>query len=140
MSEFRGLYDIRDMTKEDKNFIMATFLRGLYYGDSWFSLMPKDIFMQAYKTIIEGLIDSDKAVVQVACLKEDPNVILGYSILSADYQAIVWVFVKTAWRRRGIAKSLAPQHPTAVMHLTTLGKSLLSKYPNVVFNPFYQLK
>lgn len=135
MSDFRGLYDIRDACPEDTSFIMATFLRGLYYGDSWFSMIPKDIFMANYKMVIERLLQ--KSVVKVACLKEDHNVILGYSILSADYQAVHWTFVKSAWRRKGIAKSLVPQHPTYVTHLSALGKSLMSKLPNVTFNPFY---
>ncbi len=139
MSEFRGLYDVRDMVDGDKSFIMATFLRGLYYGDSWFSLVPKDIFMKNYKTMAESVVDNRKAVIKVACLKEDPNVIIGYSILSSDYQAIIWCFVKKAWRERGIGRSLLPQYPTAATHLTVLGKTLMHKYPGIVFNPFYPI-
>lgn len=136
MSEFIGLFDVRDGKKEDHNFILATFLRGLYYGDSWFSLMPKDLFMANYKKVIEILLNSPKVTVKVACLREDPDVILGYSILSADYQNIHWVYVKSAWRKKGIAKALLPQYPTAVTHLSSLGKQLMLKFPNTVFNPF----
>lgn len=143
MNKFAGLYDIRDAKESDKNFIFASFLRGLYYGDSWFSLIPKNIFMDNYKKVIEILFDSPKAVIKVACLKEDPDVILGYSILSADYTTIHWVYVKnskladgTSWRRQGIARSLLPQYPTSVTHLTKLGKELLPKFENTVFNPF----
>lgn len=134
MSTFTGLYDIRDATAEDSNFILATFLRGLYYGDSWFSLIPKDIFMVHYKAVAEALIN--KATIKVACLKEDPNVILGYSVMSADYQTVHWCYVKSAWRHKGIARSLLPKYPTAVSHLTKLGLSLLNKLNNPVFNPF----
>lgn len=136
MGKFTGLYDIRDAVDEDHNFILATFLRGLYYGDSWFSSIPKDIFMANYKPVITAILSSPKTSVKVACLKEDTNVILGYSILSTDYQTVHWVFVKTPWRGNGIAKTLVPQHPTAVTHLTALGTKLLPKLPNVIFNPF----
>lgn len=136
MSKFEGLYDIRDAKVEDNNFILATFLRGLYYGDSWFSMIPKPIFMANYKKVANVLLTSPKTVIKVACLKEDPDVILGYSILSSDYQAIVWVFVKSAWRRQGIAKTLVPRHPTEVTHLTRLGAELMNKFENVTFNPF----
>ena len=136
---FRELYDIRDANNSDKNFILATFLRGVYYGDSWFSMIPKDIFMNKYKVLAAKLVNDPKMVIKIACLPEDPDVILGYSIMSPDYQAVVWCFVKTAWRRKGIARSLLPQHPVAVTHLTALGKSLLNKFPNAVFNPFYPL-
>lgn len=137
MSKFTGLYDIRDIKSEDHNFILATFLRGLYYGDSWYSQIDKKAFMENYKKFINILINNDKTVVKIACLKEDSDVILGYSILSADYQTVHWVFVKQAWRNKGIARSLLPQRPTAVTHLTALGKTLLTKFENQpTFNPF----
>lgn len=135
-SKFEGLYDIRDAKEEDKNFILSTFMRGLYYGDSWFSLIPKQIFMVNYKPVAETLVNSSKTAVKIACLKEDNTVILGYSILSADYQTIHWVFVKKVWRNRGIARSLLPKYPTAVTHLTKLGLDLMPKFEGVIFNPF----
>lgn len=140
MSTFKGLYDIRDVTAEDTNFILATFLRGVYYGykeaDTFFSLIPKDIFMDNYKKVAEALVRGNRTTIKVACLREDPSVILGYSILSNDFQTIHWVYVKNAWRNRGIARTLTPLHPTAVTHLTKTGKSLLTKFQNVVFDPF----
>lgn len=137
MSEdFTGLFDIRDMIESDKNFIYASFLRGLYYGDSWFSLIPKQIFMDNYKLVIEALVNSPKTKIVIACLKEDPNIILGYSILSEDYQTINWVFVKKVWRKRGIARAILPKQPTSVSHLSDLGRILLPKFKDLIFNPF----
>lgn len=136
MSGFQGLFDIRDVKESDKNFVLATFLRGLYYGDSWFSMIPKPIFMANYKHVAVALVNSPKTVIKIACLKEDPDVILGYSMLSSDYQTIHWVFVKAAWRNKGIAKALLPQYPIAITHLSRLGVILKSKFPNAVFNPF----
>ena len=136
MSDFKGLYNVRDGTENDKSFILATFLRGLYYGDSWFSLIPKDIFMENYKRLAEAIVTSPNVVVKIACLPDDPDVILGYSILSADYQTIHFVYVKSAWRKNGIAKSLCPKFPTSVTHLTGLGKELMKKFDGCVFNPF----
>jgi GNAT superfamily N-acetyltransferase len=131
-----GVYDVRDYRPDDKNFVMSTFLRGLYYGDSWFSLIPKYIFMANYQIVGEALIRD--GVVKIACAKDDPDIILGYSILSSDYQAIHWVFVKSAWRGGGIGRALVPQYPVAVTNLTTLGKSLMTKFQSCVFNPFYR--
>ena len=136
MSDFQGLYDIRDMVETDKAFIMATWLRGLFYGDSWFSQIPKEIFMNSYKRIADQLLSSPGVRVRVACLKEDRDVILGYSVVSADDRAVIWIFVKTAWRQQGIAKSLVPQSVVYATLLTTLGKELMSKR-NLKFNPFY---
>lgn len=136
MNDFKGLYNIRDATITDKNFILATFLRGLYYGETWFSEIPKAIFMDNYKKIAEQLIHSPKVVLKIACLPEDPDVIIGYSILSTDYQTVHFVYVKQVWRLKGVGRSLVPSHPTYVSHLTALGKSLLSKLNNAVYNPF----
>lgn len=137
MTSFQGLYSTRAGVEGDHHLIYATFLRGLYYGDSWFSLIPKDIFMANYKLYIQALINSPSVVITIACLPDDPDVILGYSILSADYQTVVWVYVKSAWRKKGIGRALVPQHPTYVSHLTEVGKSLLSKINNPLFNPFF---
>lgn len=136
MSGFAGLYDIRDMQPDDRNLILATFLRGVYYGDSWFSLIPKRIFMDNYKKMAELFVTNPRYTIKVACLKEDPNVIIGYSIMSADFQTLHWIYVKSSWRQKGIARSLAPKHPAYVSHLSSLGKTLLPKLKDCVFNPF----
>jgi hypothetical protein len=134
---FEGLFEIRDMQPSDKNFVLATFLRGIYHGDSWFSKIPRGIFMQNYKVFAEALIDTtNKVTVKVACLPDDKDIIMGYSILSADYQTIHFVYVKEAWRKKGIARALLPKFPTTVTHLTDLGSKLLHKFENVTFNPF----
>lgn len=133
---FQGLYDIRPGTQSDTNFILATFLRGLYYGDSWFSLIPKDIFMANYKHIAKALLESPNTVVLVACLKDDPDVTLGYSLMSKDGTTLHWSYVKSAWRKKGIGRSLMPLQYKYVSHLSKLGKSLLEKINNPQFNPF----
>lgn len=134
MSKFLGLYNIRDLKPEDVNFVLATFLRGLYYGDSWFSKIPKQVFMDNYKNVALSLVN--KSTIKVACLKDEPDVIIGYSILSNDFQTIHYVYVKAAWRKKGIARSILPQYPSTVTHLTDLGAQLITKFKDVIFNPF----
>lgn len=133
MTNFEGLYDIRSYRPSDYNFIAATMLRGLYYGDSWFSQMDKDSFMLNYGKIVRALVD--KSSVRVACLKDDQDTILGYTILSKDLTTAHWVFVKAVWRNKGIARSLIPKDITTVTHLTKLGASLLTK-TKAIFDPF----
>lgn len=136
-SDFEGLFDIRNGNEKDKNFILATFLRGLYYGESFFSQVPKDIFMDKYKHVARALVDAPGVTIKIACLPEDQDVILGYSIVSNDSKTVYWCFVKKAWRERGIAKSLLPKEPEYVAHLTALGESLLCKISNPKLNPFF---
>lgn len=136
---FEGLYNIRDANKNDHNFILATFLRGVYHGDTFFSSVPKDLFMSRYKLVAQALVGDENTKIKVACLPEDPDVVLGYSILSNDYSTINFVFVKNAWRRKGIGRSLVPLNPAYVVpqHVTSIGKSLMHKLNHVKNNPFF---
>lgn len=128
------LVTLRNGTPDDRNFILATFLRGLYYGQSWFSEIDKDVFMRNYHKVITHILDSPKTAVIIACLSEDPTVILGYSLVKEN--GLHFVFVKSAWRGIGIAKSLVPNNTKFVTHLTKVGLSILKKKPGIKFNPF----
>jgi hypothetical protein len=132
--DFTGLYNIRDVRYSDMNFIFTTFLKGLYHGDSWFSIIPQDIFMRNYNRFLHVLIS--RSNIRVACLPDDADVILGYSIMSKEGQELHWVFTKTAWRHKGIARALVPTTVTVVTHLTKVGRILKNKYPGIVFDPF----
>lgn len=133
-----NLYVVRDATAEDANFVLSTFLRGIYYGNDLFNLIPKAVFMESYKDIARKLFyDQTKTTVKVACLVEDQRIIIGYSILSADYLNIHYVYVKQKFRKQGIAKSLLPKYPVSVSHLTEIGKNLMiTKFPDTHYNPF----
>lgn len=136
MSNRSDLVTIRPANEDDRSFIFATWLRGLYYGGTFFSEIPKDVFMENYHKIIDKIISSPNTRISVACLKEDPSVILGYSVYrkSGENNVLDWIFVKSAWRLIGIAKSLTPAGVTAVSHLTKVAKKL--KPANVIYNPF----
>lgn len=136
MADFKGLFEVRPGRDSDKNFILATFLRGVYYGDSWYSFIPKDIFMNNYKYTAEALLENPNTIVMIACLPDDPEVILGYALLGNNYQLLHFVYVKSAWRQKGIAKALVPSRLTEVTHLTAVGKILMKKFPDLIFNPF----
>lgn len=127
------LVSIRDMQPEDKNFIYASWLRGLYYGESWFSLIPKNEFMQHYHKVIDFILNKPTVTIKIACLKEDADVILGYAVFEKD--KLHWVFVKKNWRTIGIARDLVPSTTKTVTHLTKVGVSILHKH-NLSFNPF----
>lgn len=128
------LVSIRNWVSEDKNFIMATMLRGLYYGQSVFSEMQKQTFMVLYNQFLEVLLNKNTTIVKVACLKEDPSVILGYAVFNSP-NTLSWVFVKKSWRNIGLAKDLIPKEVTTVTHLTKTGLSLI-KNKGLIFNPF----
>lgn len=124
---------IREGVEDDKNFVLSTMLRGLYYGDSHFSHMSKTTFMHDYHDIVEGLLKS--GTLRVACFKDEPSVILGYALVSKDEYNLHFVFVKKAWRNIDIMTSLVPQNLLFCTHLTKVGVSLIKKYPHISYNP-----
>jgi hypothetical protein len=137
MSTKKDLITNRGYLPEDRSFILACWLRGVYYGNTFFSDIPKGIFMEHYHKVLERFLDNPKVTITVACLKDDPQVILGYSVTrlsSKGEQIMDWAFVKKAWRNIGIARSLTPSNLQVVSHQTKIGKAL--KPAGVVYNPF----
>lgn len=129
-----GLVSVRDVTAQDTNFIMSTWLKGLRYGNEWFEAIPSNIYFAAYHKVVEGILLKSNTEIKVACLKEDPDTILGYSVYSGN--TLHFVFVRNRWRNIQIAKSLVPKEITVATHLTKIGKSILSKQSKIIFNPF----
>ena len=135
----KDVLTIRPPQADDVNFIMATWLRGVYYGCKWFGQMPKDLFMQGYHSLLIRLLSTAGIQVRVACLKDDPTVIIGYSVTGGQDSQLHWVFVKTGWRKLGVARSLVPDTVKSVSHLTKIGSAILKAHPAVVFNPLTAL-
>lgn len=127
------LVTVREGREEDKGLIYSTWLKGLRFGNEWFGAIEQDAYFSAYHRVIESILAAPSTVVTVACLVEDPDVVLGYSVCSGD--RIHWTFVKRAWRRIGIAKSLTSSNATTVTHLTDVGKSIATSH-KLIFNPF----
>lgn len=124
---------VRDGAPSDFPFIMSTWLKGLRFGNSWFSFIPSGIYYKFYSKVIETLLYQERTKVKIACLKDDPDVILGYSVFSDT--SIHWAFVKKAWRKIGIANSIVPNGVATVTHLTDVGKAIC-KNKGFTFNPF----
>lgn len=124
---------IRDARPEDLNLIYATFLRSLYFGESWFTIIPKNIFMEHYHKVIDYIIKKPTTTIKIACQKEDHNEIVGYSLYEGD--KLHFVFVKKIWRSIGIAKDLVPTDIKVVTHLNKVGLSIIRNRP-IDFNPF----
>ena len=129
------LVTIRPMKESDKNFIYSTFLIGLFYGNSWFNLIDKDTFMHNYHKILDILLSNPDTVVKTACLKDDADTIVGYSIEKVDKSVVHWCFVKKAWRGIGIANSLVSHEAKITTHMTNAGIAICSK-KKIAFNPF----
>lgn len=118
--------------KEDEDFIYATWLRSQYYGNTWFKSINRDVYFENYKAVVRERIASN--VVLISCLSSDPDVVLGYSVVSRDGTTLHWLYVKRAWRRKGIARDLFPQTVSTVTSMTKVARALMPS--GLVFNPW----
>lgn len=128
-----SLITFRFMNKNDEPFVYKTWLQGLKFGNSWYKLIEDKAYYSVYHKVIEAIILKKEVTVLVACLKEDSEVILGYSVFEPN--RFHWVHIKKKWRGIGLARDLFPKDIKIVTHLTSVGKNILLKH-NLVFNPF----
>jgi hypothetical protein len=126
---------IRRATSNDHSFIMATWLRGLYYEKgSIFNDMDKEVFFDNYSTVIKKLLET--SVIAVACLPDSEETIIAYIVLASGSSGVIhWAYCKKAWRKLGITKSLLLVDIKDCTHLTKVGNSIRKRY-GWGFNPF----
>ena len=110
---------IRDIHEDDLAFIFSTWLLGLRYGNEAYKEIDKDVYFSNYKKVIDQLLKCSQ--VRVACLPDDPSVVLGYVVYEST--RLHWVFVKKAFRKLSIASQLLPKDITSYSHVTTMIKS-----------------
>lgn len=131
------LITIREGKESDHNFVYATALRGMYYGIPQLSLSPKDTFMACYHAILEKILALPGTYLKIACMKDDPDCVLGY-LLGSSKGHIYFAFVKKSWRKLGIAtelfRSIQPR-PSCAVAVTRIGEKILKK-ARLQYNPF----
>lgn len=126
---------VRPIREGDKNFIYSTWLLGIYYGDTVFKEMKKDVFMSHYHNLIDQIMNHKDIEIKVTCFKDDPDTILGYAVVNKNGSTLHWVFVKNAWRKIGLAKMLLGSEIKVATTVTKLGLSIM-KNKGIEFNPF----
>lgn len=125
------LISIREIRPSDKTFLIDSWSRSLRSENNWFKSIDKDAYKAVYPAIIEALINNSH--VRIACLKEDEDTIIGYSV--SQPPVLHWTFVRQQWRKIGLMNDLVPEGITTSSHLTNLGRLILRKR-KWKFNPF----
>lgn len=118
-----------------KAMIYSDFMKSLRYGNDWYALIDSKSYFSIYKRLIDEYFSNPHCVVKLACLTEDLDTCLGWSI--AQNEKLHYCFVKKDQRGQGIGESLIPEHFSQVTHLTKIGQAIRKyKFPEVIFNPF----
>ncbi len=129
-------WSIRDANEKDIPFIYATWLNS-YYHDSWARSVKKTIYFDNYKHVLDTILEDKYTEVKVACLPENTNVILGF-LVQEQQNIIHYCFVKEAFRRMGVAKSLFQHEKAYITHMTRSFSPILRDHEEVfTYNPFY---
>lgn len=128
----------REGTPEDEAFIYATWRNGSYYGPN--RMKPAAEFFRAKTEEIREILSRAKQVhqgIRIACIKDAPEVILGYAIFTGDGH-LEWIFVKEQFRGKKIGTFLTPRLKTVSPEMTKAGAAIVNKknltikgeYPN----------
>lgn len=127
----RDLIKLRPGLKTDEPFIYASWIKGVFYSDGKHRRAHIADFYKYYHDIISKIIESPIAKITIACLQDDDDIILGYSV--SEPQTLHWVYVKPAWRGIGLCQDLVPQDTATVTHMTYMGFKV--KPNHVEFKP-----
>lgn len=84
---------IRDHKLTDHPFLFSTYLKNNWYDKTNSTTLKKATWMGLQHSRLEKVLEEQK--VKIACLSEDPDVILGYSFQDGSAP---FVYVKLAWR------------------------------------------
>jgi hypothetical protein len=118
------------------DFIEATWLQGLYHGNAWFKKIDEKIYYENYRKVIRNILRRPETEIFMACLHDDHDLILAYSVYEKD--CLHYVYCKSDWRRIGLGSDLMQKPFTQVSQLTKTGEAIWKKkYPKVIFNPFF---
>jgi len=147
------LFKRRKFQEDDRKFILQSWLKGYYhgnsvikkssvdsegktkerfFGNSWLRLINERLFNENYSKVLAQILMRDVEI-PIISLVAEPSVILGYAVIEGS--KLHWIFVKEMWRGIGLAKDLLKPHViTECSHLTSVGQ--LIKPTHIQFNPF----
>lgn len=114
----------------DSGFIFSSFPKGVYHCS--IHEIPhhrEEFFRIFYEYTKEQIANAD---IIVACMSDDSDTILGYSIINKGI--LQWVYVKELFRKHGLATLLVKNraiHDINEDNITKAGLAILRKHPNL---------
>lgn len=113
------------MGGSDHAFIYSTWRNALWYAERR-DEKEADHFYKSASEKIAALLKNPDIHVRIACLADDPDMLLGWAVLQND--RLEFIYVKIDYRRKGIGHILSKGFKTFSEPETRIGKSLKEKY------------
>jgi ribosomal protein S18 acetylase RimI-like enzyme len=116
---------LRDASRgSDHAFLYSTWRNALWFSERR-DMKEADEFYKKASEKIAALLKKPDIKVRVACLGDDPDLLLGYSVMQNDH--LEFVYVKIDYRRKGIGRILTNGFKTFSDPETKIGKFLGEK-------------
>lgn len=132
----------RPATEADLPFFFSSTLQSHYYSSSTNRHILPSVYYPQHKTVLEQLLRRPQIMLVIAALADSPEVIVGYALAEGS-GTLHYVYVKKAFRRFGMAKSLMEAlrvdfNDLDVTHWTADASEIwrTKRWPNVRFNPY----
>ena len=125
---------LRVANEADRPFILSTYLKGQFFGSDYYKHMGPDAFYKEGKADIESILALPQVLVHVACLEDDPSLILGFLIFSPHN--VIWCHVKKDYRSKGICNFLLKDLDARTFSNYTKAGLAIAKKKGLTFNPF----
>lgn len=117
------------------NFVISRWSKSYRYGNDYIKLIDSDSYFATYTTYIMRLLTQRETMVRIACLADEPDTALGFSVTRGNI--LDYVHVHKDARKHGIGSLLIPDGIETITHLTKTGLKLWpTKMPKVIFDPF----
>ena len=124
----------REYQEIDLPFIFNSWLRASWDAWPFAKDMRKTVFFEMHHDLINKRISKKEISVVVACAKDGPSDILGYIAFSQKTGSLHFVYVKGAFRKLGIGKSL---FETRIFKFHTHETNMLSFLKlDTIYNPY----
>lgn len=133
----------RNGEEADEPFVYATMLRSFWDSPRNVYLSGPTFFKEHHQ-IIESILACDTTALTIACLHDDPAVIIGYLLFDPVQEIIHYMYVKGPFQGNGVARRLIAanacnSYKWRVTHMTEDGEKFW-KHHKWVFNPYLLVK
>lgn len=117
---------IRDARSgSDHAFLYSTWRNALWYSEKREQKLADQFYKEASERI-SSLLKLRNIKIRMACLNEDPDMLLGWAVMQDDH--LYFAYVKIDYRRKGIGNLLVRGFTTFSPPETKIGKSLAEKF------------
>ena len=130
---------IRDAIPADLPLIYDSWKKSFRYDSGFGRSFTgfNDVYNSNYNKVIEHIILDEQTFTKIACLKNEPKVILGYIVFNTS--TLHYIFIKEAFRNKfKIFEGLMGLIPglRSYTHRTSHFDHKMKSYGHLIYNPF----